>query len=40
MVNDRYLTQFEKDLLRDTYSRGSETVKKRLKEMYKGLITF
>ena len=40
MVNDRYLTQFEKDLLRDTYSRGSATVKKRLIEMYKDLINF
>tara|TARA_R100000234_G_scaffold36290_2_gene21585 strand:- start:115 stop:237 length:123 start_codon:yes stop_codon:yes gene_type:complete len=40
MVNDRCLTKFEKDLLKDTYSKGTENTRKRLREMYKGLITF
>ena len=40
MVNDRYLTKWEEKLLRDTYSKGSATVKKRLIEMYKDLINF
>lgn len=40
MIDGRYLTKFEKDLLRDTYSRGTENTRKRLREMYKGLITF
>jgi len=37
---DRFLTSFEKSLLRDTYQKGSLKTKKRLKEMYKDLITF
>lgn len=38
--SERFLTQFEKSLLRDTYQRGSIRTKRELEKRYEGLIQF